>query len=120
MDLDKERDTELIRVENLVRGYDGLPPLPGGPSIKYYGFDHMAYSKRYPELSSLGTSESALKAHWLKTGLEEGKNGTNNDACGEFDPIKYGSLHKDLAGMKADKLKKHYLKQGINEKRIFC
>ena len=119
-DLDKARDQELVRIENLMRAYDGLPPLPGGPDVKHYAFDHMAYSKRYPELQSLGTSETLLKKHWITKGLKAGYNATSNDECGRFDPVTYGDLHKDLIGQSPAKLLKHYLSTGINERRVYC
>lgn len=119
-DLDEQRDQELLRIENRMRAYDGLPPLPGSPKSKHFAFDHMAYGQRYPELKALGTSESALKKHWITTGINKGYNGTSNDKCGRFDPIKYGQLHKDLSGLNSKQLIKHYLEKGLNEGRIIC
>lgn len=122
-DLDAARDQQLIGVENLIRAYDGLPPLPGGPpppELKNYAFDHIAYSNRYPELKPLGTSETALKKHWITKGLKAGYNGTANENCGKFDPIKYGLLHSDLTGLTSAKLLKHYLETGVKENRTYC
>jgi len=82
-------------------------------------FDYLAYANRYEDLKkAFGENGVLLTSHWRVSGLEEGRNGAPNNACGGFSPSIYGYIN-GLTGT-ASELTEHYKQQGVWQGQNYC
>ncbi|MEB3229934.1 MAG: glycosyltransferase [Leptolyngbyaceae bacterium] len=95
-------------------------------------FDWEIYRSLYPDLSVIRDTSDGY-AHWLETGIQEGRVASfqgiinkfwnhSNPFPEDFDWLTYLSLNPDLQGNISNKWQAivHYSQHGVNENRCYC
>ncbi len=119
--LGKPQTYKISDVPSDFARWDPTDPDPSNPwnsTTKYFGpcFDVNYYKQMNPELLAFGLDDTALKMHWVKYGVNEGRR-----ASDEFDINVYKENYPDLVAQFGNNnmaYVNHYISVGRKEGRI--